>query len=225
MKRAYVLFLIAAILCGCAGSQPEPTNADFDCERIAPLMFRFTNLSVGYVEYRWDFGDGTFSLGEDALHTYSSTGVYNVTLIATTESGTKDVCQQTVNVTTPAVYFAGVTHYRIPYENRYYKVVFKDDALLPSSWDFQTQYTPMLSTDYLPYYYRFNTPRILVSPASHTYYTVQVFRTDNAGSSSSDVSCMKQQLKVSDLMHYLPEYILQTESGATAIGIQMQYTY
>ncbi len=225
MKRLYYTLLAVAILSSCNKPAELQTGVDFASERIAPLMFRFTNLSTGYAEYRWDFGDGTFSLGVDALHTYETTGTYTVSLMATTETGARAIHQQTIDITTPAVYFAGVTYYRIPYDNRYYKVVFKDDALLPSSWDFQTQYTPMLSADYLPYHYQFTTPRILQSPSTHTYYSIQVFRTENAANSNGDVSCMKQQLKVSDLLRYLPEYVLQTESGATAIGIKMQYSY
>lgn len=225
MKRFYIL--AACVLCACVNnSQPDqPAGADFTYDRIAPLMFTFYNQSNGCTSYRWDFGDGMWSQGEDAAHTYESTGTYTVTLTGTTESGYKHVHQETIEVTEPAVYMAGVTYYRIPYDGRYYKVVIKDDNLLPSSFDFQTQYTPLLDQGYLPYIYEFNQPRLLQSPASHDYYTIEVIRTTNAANTSNDVSCMKQQLKSSEILKYLPEHVLQTASGATAVGIIMNYRY
>lgn len=224
MKRAHIFLIAAVLLCSCQ-KPTEQTGVDFAFERIAPLMFQFTNLSSGYAEYRWDFGDGMFSMGYDALHTYESTGTYTVSLTATTESGSRSIHQRTVDVSAPDVYIAGVTYYRIPYENRYYKVVIKDDALLPSSWDFQTQYTPMIDNTYLPYLYEFTTPRLMESLTTHEYYSVQVIRTENASSSSGDISCMKQRLNVRDILQYNPEYVLQTESGSTAIGVIMEYRY
>lgn len=57
---------------------------DFEIERNGnQLMCRFNNLSSGANDFRWDFGDGTFSFAKDyALHAYEKTGTYTVTLTA-----------------------------------------------------------------------------------------------------------------------------------------------
>lgn len=57
---------------------------DFDIERTSnPLMYRFPNLSSGATDFRWDFGDGTFSFAKEAaMKTYEKPGTYTVTLTA-----------------------------------------------------------------------------------------------------------------------------------------------
>ena len=223
MKRAFFLLAICAILCACE-KQSQTIRVDFDYKRETPLMVSFTNLSSGADAYRWDFGDGMWSQGYDAIHEYETTGEYVVTLTATI-GGIKYDKQTTIAIDEPDAYIAGYTLYRIPYENRYYKVVFKDDALLPSSWDFQTQYTPMLDASDLPYTARLLTPRLFENIDAHEYYTVQVVRNTSTSNASGDASCMKQRLEVKDIKQYQPEYILRTETNSTAIGIIMQYEY
>lgn len=57
---------------------------DFEIERTNnPFMYRFPNLSSGASDFRWDFGDGTFSLAKEAaMKTYERPGTYTVTLTA-----------------------------------------------------------------------------------------------------------------------------------------------
>jgi hypothetical protein len=55
---------------------------------------RFTNRSTGADSYRWDFGDGRFSEVENPIHTYDSSGVFEVTLNAQNGS-----CASAVNQT------------------------------------------------------------------------------------------------------------------------------
>ena len=57
---------------------------DFGIEPMSnPLMYRFPNLSSGATEFRWDFGDGTFSFAKDAaIYCYDRAGTYTVTLTA-----------------------------------------------------------------------------------------------------------------------------------------------
>lgn len=222
MKRAIFLLAICAILCACERSQS--VRVDFTYKRETPLMVSFTNLSTAADAWRWDFGDGMWATGYDALHAYESTGEYTVTLTATI-GGVKYDRTMTLYLDEPAAYIAGYTLYRIPYENRYYKLVCKDDALLPSSWDFQTSYTPMLTEDDLPYTARLLTPKLLTDIDAHEYYTVQVMRNTTTSNASGDASCMKQRLNVKDIKTYQPEYILRTETNSTAIGIIMQYEY
>lgn len=216
-------WIICAIVALCSCHRNDPIVVDFEYDRLSPLMYEFTNLSAGCTDYKWDFGDGTFAYGRDAVCTFEEPGTYYVTLSAEA-GGQRYYHREKIDVSVPDVYFAGFTIYAIPYENRYYKLVFKDDALMPSSWDFQTTYTPMLENADLPYTVRFNTPRVC-DPYKHDYYTVQVIRSTNAATSADDVSCMKQKITTKELQRFLPEYILQTETGATAVGILMEYDY
>lgn len=57
---------------------------DFGIEPTSnPLMYRFPNLSSGATDFRWDFGDGTFSFAKDkATKVYEKPGTYTVTLTA-----------------------------------------------------------------------------------------------------------------------------------------------
>lgn len=215
--------ILCAILALCGCNRNVPIAVDFEYNRISPLMYEFTNTSIGCTSYKWDFGDGTYSFGQDALCTFEKPGTYTVTLFGEA-NGERYNHREKINVTVPDVYIAGYTLYSIPYENRYYKLVFKDDALLPSSWDFQTGYTPILENADLPYTVRFNTPRAC-NPSNHSYYSVQVIRSTNAATSADDVSCMKQKITKKQLLEYQPEYILQTESGTTAVGVIMEYDY
>lgn len=220
MKRAFFL-IIPLIMLACT---PESVSVGFTCERLSPLMFRFTNTSTGCDSYKWDFGDGTFAFGSDALHTYDAPGTYTVTLIADV-NGIRYDQQQIIDVTRPAIYIAGYTLYNVPYFDRYYKLVFKDDALFPSSWDFQTAYTPMIDAAYLPYAVTFSTPYPIDSPDEHDYWTVTLIRSSNPSSSNNDVQCTKQKITRTMLYQYPNEHILQTESGASRFAVLMQYVY
>ena len=124
MKKV-LLFIAAAILMACHN---DVVVVDFDCERVSPFMYNFTNNSLGCDEYKWDFGDGMWAYGVNATHEYAEPGTYIVTLTAIA-NGEKYDKRVKINVTEPAIYFAGYTLYSIPYEDRYYKVVFKDDTI------------------------------------------------------------------------------------------------
>ena len=223
MKRAYILILAAVILSGC--KKTTSVLVDYDIVRMSPLMFKFVNYSHGCDSYKWDFGDGMWSYATDyALHEYETTGKYTVTLMGDAD-GDKYEYRQVVNVTVPDCYISGFTLYHIPKENQYYKVVFKDDNLLPSSWDFQSAYTPLLTEADLPYTFTFANPRIVEDLDNHDHYNIQVMRTANASSSDGDKQCLKQQLKVKDIKTYKQQYILSTETDATTVGINFVYGY
>jgi PKD repeat protein len=49
--------------------------------------------------YEWAFGDGSTATGQQATHTYDSTGEYTVTLTVTTAAGDSDTATKTVSVT------------------------------------------------------------------------------------------------------------------------------
>lgn len=225
MKRIFLAAIIIA-LCAC-GEQNTPTykptknpTVDFSYSRQSPMMFQFINQSSGCDSYKWDFGDGTWSNSEDAYHEYSEIGTYTVTLTGTS-NGSSFRKSRTIKVTMPQIYIAGYTLYQIPYENKYYKLEFKDDNLLPSEWDFATSFTPLLNKSDMPYTRMFTNPKQCENISSHTYYTVTVLRANTTNGSTTQ--CMKQKLYVKDILNYNEEYILNTTS--TSIGVHMRYEY
>lgn len=54
----------------------------------APLAVKFTDSSTNTTSWRWDFGDGGTSTGQNPVHIYSSAGTYIVTLTASNTNGT-----------------------------------------------------------------------------------------------------------------------------------------
>ncbi len=57
------------------------------------LYFSFTNTSTGATSYLWNFGDGTTSTLENPTHTYSTSGIYVVTLTAYSACDSNQVLQ------------------------------------------------------------------------------------------------------------------------------------
>jgi PKD repeat protein len=81
---------------------PRPV-ADFQFSTTcanSPVIF--TNLSTvqndSIVFYKWEFGDGTFSLGTNASHQYLIGGTYQVNCIVITSNGCVDTATQTIQV-------------------------------------------------------------------------------------------------------------------------------
>ena len=65
--------------------------ADFNANPTsgyAPLSVQFTDLSQYATSRSWDFGDGTASIEQNPMHTYSAAGTYTVNLKAGNENGT-----------------------------------------------------------------------------------------------------------------------------------------
>lgn len=71
-----------------------------------PLVVNFTDQSVGSISLRvWDFGDGGFSTAQNPSHTYTTAGVYTVTLAVSGAAGSDTITKAnyiTVNAPTTA---------------------------------------------------------------------------------------------------------------------------
>ena len=224
-KRILFCFLPILLFCSCEKDETvKQVIVDFEYRRIAPLMVDFTNTSKNCDSYKWDFGDGMWAYGTDATHGYEKTGTYTVTLTGTADGQTFYKRQQ-IKITKPVVYFTGYTLYAIPYENRYYKLIYKDDNLLPSDWDFYTVYSPLLTNADIPYSVTWQHPQQLINPESHEYYKIQVVRTTNASNTDNDVVCMTIKAKVADILRYVPELVYETETAGTRVGIKLGYDY
>ncbi len=66
----------------------------------------FTNTSTNATSYSWDFGDNSSSTVASPSHTYTTDGVYVVTLMATNACGTTTINGQFSIVTPPAASFS-----------------------------------------------------------------------------------------------------------------------
>lgn len=77
--------------------------ADFSYPAPCPgVPLQFTDQSINnigsIISWEWDFGDGNTSTEQNPEHTFALSGLYNVTLRATTDAGCLDTYSETVNV-------------------------------------------------------------------------------------------------------------------------------
>lgn len=71
-----------------SGSPPTPDFSSDRYEGLAPLSVSFTDKSSGSpTTFHWDFGDGTSSSDRNPSHTFTSPGLYEVSLTAGNEFG------------------------------------------------------------------------------------------------------------------------------------------
>jgi len=70
-----------------AGFNPGPAQC------LAGNSFNFTNtssVSSGNITFNWSFGDGAFSTNANPVHSYTSSGIYGVKLVVTSNNGCSD---------------------------------------------------------------------------------------------------------------------------------------
>ncbi|MFY7884135.1 MAG: PKD domain-containing protein, partial [Dolichospermum sp.] len=103
----YVISLIAGNASGCNDTLKQtitllakPTasfsvNSNSLCSTNS---FVFTNTSTNLSSYYWEFGDGTFSLLQNPIKVYATTGSFRVLLTVTNANGCKDTSSKIVNV-------------------------------------------------------------------------------------------------------------------------------
>jgi len=74
-----------------AGGSPSEVDADFvgsPTSGVAPLTVQFTDTSTGGpTMWSWNFGDGGTDMVGNPSHTYTSPGVYTITLTASSQTG------------------------------------------------------------------------------------------------------------------------------------------
>lgn len=96
----------------------DPTAA-FEYEIMDGTVI-FTNLTTDATDYGWNFGDGSFSTEENPSHTYTSGGVYSVTLNATNPacgSTVSEIIQISISSTSAPVFEPSVKLYPNPTTN------------------------------------------------------------------------------------------------------------
>lgn len=77
-------------------TNPAPTNNTLDLCKGETVQFKNTSNDAPQIE--WDFGDGTSSVLEEPLHTYSTPGTYEVKLVARNGCACADTTSLTVVV-------------------------------------------------------------------------------------------------------------------------------
>lgn len=70
----------------------------YEVDAVNSLTIEFTNTSTGAVSYSWDFGDGTNSISENPVYTYTAPGTYTVTLTVENIAGVSDTITQSIIV-------------------------------------------------------------------------------------------------------------------------------
>lgn len=78
---------VSSLTKGCEGNEITFTNAS-----TVPLNEDST--------YKWDFADGNTASTKNATHTYSTSNVFNVSMIVSTKKGCSDTAFKTINIST-----------------------------------------------------------------------------------------------------------------------------
>ena len=199
-------------------SYKQPT-ASFSFKTEAPLKIVLTNTSTNATSYEWDFGDGKTSTEKNPTHRYSAVGSYIITLVAKNPSGSQQY-RQTVQITSPKVFVKGLRYESVGKKGKYYKSVCKDDDFFSGTW-WNTNYTPMLTDNNLPYEYIFSSPIEMTGLSGDNYYTVYVYW--NNTSSGDGTQILKQKLYTESIKLYLDELVLQNDNWDTTVSILFEY--
>ena len=96
MKNLLILLCLAGFFmasCNKEDNYPEP-DFTFPDEIFSGDRFFFINKTKNATSYTWNFGDNTTSADEVPSKTYSTPGVYQVTLTAINENGSKNKTRQ-----------------------------------------------------------------------------------------------------------------------------------
>ena len=76
----------------------DDTRIDMSSPALVAVRFSAVNPHGSDVEYRWDFGDGIVSTGDDVYHVFLTTGLFNVKLSTMSNGQSAGVATQFVDV-------------------------------------------------------------------------------------------------------------------------------
>lgn len=113
-KYFYILFIVPVILASC---EVIP-DAHFSVDRIEAYVGEeifFTNQSYNSVRYEWDFGDGTWTDVINPVHTFNSTGIFDVGLTAVSKSGNVSQAVKAIEILAPTQLEIEVREWELDY--------------------------------------------------------------------------------------------------------------
>lgn len=125
----------------------------------------------------------------------------------------------------PEVYMTGYTLYKIPYENKYYKVTIAGTTYGSENWGRELVYSPKLTQSAIPYSYNLTNKILLENISQYDYYTIYVhYSSSNSGDGTQ---CLKMKINNSGASDIATrrqgEYRLKSTDGKTEIGIKFSY--
>lgn len=111
MKRIiYVLLALPLILISCQKTPIASFSIDGGETVVGQPVF-FTNTSHNSDRFEWDFGDGYSSNESDPIHTFTSTGSFEVILTVFAKGGHSDETRLTLNIVIPTLLEIEVREY------------------------------------------------------------------------------------------------------------------
>lgn len=111
IKSFYAILLLAFVfIASCKKDDDDPAapTAGFTADKTTVMtgeFVQFTNTSQNATAYSWSFGDGTTSTDVSPQKSYTSTGVFTVTLVATGEGGSATSSMQITVQQGDAIYY------------------------------------------------------------------------------------------------------------------------
>ena len=228
MKKLIIFCVATFTLLSCENN--KEIYADFYYNDWYTVV-EFTNVSSGLVNYSWSFGDGKTSNEQYRVqHEYKNAGKYTCTLTGFSSTGKKYTCSKSFTLeafpqTIPVIHMIGYKLYKIPYNNKYYKVTIAATFNGYEKWGRGLIYSPILSSADLPYTYMLQN-KILLEEYYADYHTIYV-HWSNIGGEDEGTQCLKQFIS-DEVMENLyknrqREYILTSDNGSTKIGILFEY--
>jgi PKD repeat protein len=105
MKKSLLLSLLSVIvlMMSSCSKEDDPPVAAFSMDKTTAHVgetITFTNLSLNYGPFGWDFGDGTHEyVNRNPTHSYSSPGSYTIDLWVVSRSDSDNYGSDTVTKT------------------------------------------------------------------------------------------------------------------------------
>jgi hypothetical protein len=101
-KIIYIFLAIPFILFSCEESPVASFSTD-SSEQVVGQPVYFNNNSQNSDRYDWDFGDGYISSESEPVHTFTSTGAFEVKLTVTSKNGHTDMASLTLDIVVPTL--------------------------------------------------------------------------------------------------------------------------
>jgi PKD repeat protein len=133
-KYYYILIIFSLAITSCEITPNAFFYSDKVNVQIGEKVF-FTNDSYNADEFEWDFGDGTYSSAVNPVHTYNSSGTFEVILTAYARMGNSDKAYQTIDVVIPTTLEIEVLEYYDKYPVKNASVILYSTL---RDWDAET---------------------------------------------------------------------------------------